>query len=130
MLYHVAMDLDSQLLKGVLTPLLLSLLEGRESYGYQLVTEIREAGLDAFPEGSIYPALGRLERQGYIASRLEVSDKGPARKYYSTTPEGAKLLREKRSAWQALVRAVEPHLGPSLPADGSRGGRADHAGNG
>ncbi len=117
------MDQDSQLLKGVLTPLILSLLEGRESYGYQLVTEIRATGLESFPEGSIYPALSRLERQGFIASRLAFSDRGPARKYYSTTPAGSELLRERKLAWQALVKAVDALLGaPREAAPGDADG--------
>ncbi len=55
---------DPQLLKGVLSALLLRLLADRESYGYELVGRVRELGLDGLAEGTIYPALARLEREG------------------------------------------------------------------
>src|SRR2546430_2725232 len=60
---------DPQLLKGVLSPLLLWLLAERESYGYELVQRLRAAGLSGISEGTVYPALSRLEREGRITSR-------------------------------------------------------------
>src|SRR5215211_2760283 len=56
---------DSQLLKGVLGIVLLRLLAEQESYGYELVQRVHEAGLADVLDGSIYPALGRLEREGH-----------------------------------------------------------------
>ncbi|WP_370651797.1 PadR family transcriptional regulator, partial [Frankia sp. Cj3] len=53
---------DPQLLKGVLSLLLLCLLAERESYGYQLVQRLRETGLSDISDGTVYPALTRLER--------------------------------------------------------------------
>src|SRR6266566_1134453 len=68
---------DPQLLKGVLSPLLLWLLAERESYGYELVQRLRAAGLSGISEGTVYPALSRLEREGRITSRLVASRSGP-----------------------------------------------------
>lgn len=107
---------DSQLLKGVLGLVLLRLLAERESYGYELVGRVHEAGLADVPDGSIYPALGRLERDGHISSRLVASPSGPARKYYRPTESGRARLEEGEQAWRALVAIVEPLLGSPIPA--------------
>ncbi len=104
---------DTQLLKGVLTLVILELLGRRESYGYQLAGDIRRLGLDSLPDGTIYPALNRLEREGLITARLVPSDLGPARKYYTTTPAGHEVLEERARAWRHLVAAVDPLFGRS-----------------
>ena len=83
---------DPQLLKGVLTLLLLRLLAEHESYGYEVVQRLREVGLSGISEGSVYPALARLEREGRISARLVSSSAGPARKYYQPTPAGHTAL--------------------------------------
>lgn len=67
---------DPQLLKGVLPILVLTLLTDAESYGYELVTRLRDAGLGGISPGTVYPVLGRLEREGLLASRLQPSPQG------------------------------------------------------
>ena len=109
-------DHDSQLLKGVLGIVLLRLLAERESYGYELVVRVHEAGLRDVPDGSVYPALGRLERDGYVSSRLVASRSGPARKYYRPTEPGRQFLASRTRAWRALVAVVEPLLASPVPA--------------
>src|SRR3954454_18426567 len=94
---------DPQLLKGVLSLLLLRLLAERESYGYEVVQRIRAAGLSDIAEGSVYPALARLEREGSVESRLVASTSGPARKYYRPTTAGLAALDEGTASWFALV---------------------------
>jgi PadR family transcriptional regulator PadR len=108
---------DSQLLKGVLGVVLLRLLAERESYGYELVVRVHQAGLEDVPDGSIYPALGRLERDGHVTSRLVASPSGPARKYYRPTASGLELLAERTAAWRALAAVVEPLLSRPVPAE-------------
>ena len=98
---------DAQLLKGVLRLLLLELLARGESYGYELVVRLRAHGLGTVGEGSVYPALGRLERDGLLASRLEPSGRGAARKYYRLTEQGHVALADARAAWRALRETVE-----------------------
>lgn len=98
---------STQMLKGVLQLLLLELLEGGESYGYELVVRLREHGLAEAGEGSVYPALSRLEREGLLASKLEASSRGAARKYYWLTDAGQAALADARAAWDALRDAVE-----------------------
>jgi PadR family transcriptional regulator PadR len=101
---------DSQLLKGVLTLLLLRLLAERESYGYELVSRVHELGLVDVRDGSIYPALGRLEREGLVSSRLVPSSAGPARKYYRLSRSGQASLAQRQRAWVDLVALVGPLL--------------------
>src|SRR5262249_18520129 len=101
---------DPQLLKGVLTPLLLRLLAERESYGYELVQRLRSIGLTDIADGTVYPALARLEREGRVAARLVASRSGPARKYYRPTEAGYAALESGASGWRALAEVVTPAL--------------------
>src|SRR5713226_9078929 len=107
---------DSQLLKGVLSLALLRLLAARESYGYELVGRLHELGLRQIQEGSVYPALSRLEREGSVISRLVSSNSGPARKYYRLSAVGYASLAESEAAWKTLVKALEPILSKPVPA--------------
>lgn len=114
---------DSQLLKGVLSLALLRLLAERESYGYELVTRLHDMGLPDIQDGSVYPALGRLERDGHVTSRLVASPSGPARKYYRLSRSGYEELAQTERAWINLVRAMEPILAapvPSRPKEAAR----------
>src|ERR1700712_2629575 len=101
---------DPQLLKGVLSLLLLRLLAERESYGYEVVQRLREAGLTGISEGTVYPALARLEREGRISARLVSSSAGPARKYYQPTPDGRAALTAGTANWQSLANLVNAVL--------------------
>ena len=65
---------DPQLLKGVLSLLLLWLLAERESYGYELVQRLHEIGLSGISDGTVYPALARLEREARVSARLVSSE--------------------------------------------------------
>lgn len=102
----MALDRETQLLKGVLPMLVLALLAEQESYGYELVTRLQDAGLAGMTAGTVYPVLNRLEREGAVASRLVASASGPARKYYRPTPDGAADLTAARDAWADLARTV------------------------
>lgn len=101
------MEHDPQMLKGVLAPLLLLLLDRRTDYGYAVVTRLREAGFDDLGEATVYPALTRLEKAGMLASELRPSASGPARKYYTTTPAGRAEYRRLLQAWRELAAAVD-----------------------
>jgi PadR family transcriptional regulator, regulatory protein PadR len=112
----VSTALDPQLLKGVLSPLLLRLLAERESYGYELVQRVRAVGLPRVTEGTIYPAMARLEREGKVTARLLPSRSGPARKYYRPTAAGYRALAEAVSMWRELTDAVTPVLCQPVPS--------------
>jgi PadR family transcriptional regulator PadR len=113
---------DPQLLKGVVSLLLLQLLAEQESYGYELVQRLHASGLTEVFEGTVYPALSRLEREGRVSARLVSSNAGPARKYYRPTRAGYAALAEGTSNWSTLagiVGAVLNRPTPDQPIKGS-----------
>lgn len=108
---------DPQLLKGVLPMLTLAALARAETYGYELVAALRQAGLHDLSTGTLYPVLTRLEREGLVTSRLVASSSGPARKYYAPSPAGRAALDAQRAAWAALVATADRVLRAADPAD-------------
>lgn len=101
---------SSQLLHGVLDMCLLSLIEEEATYGYEMVDKLRERGLDLASEGSIYPLLSRLQKQGIIEGYLVQSPAGPARKYYRMSEDGRGVLEEWRNEWRRFATAVDTVL--------------------
>ena len=97
---------DSQLMRGVLTLALLETLAAAESYGFEIVLRLRAAGLDV-AEGSVYPALTRLERAGLLTSRLVASTSGPARKYYALSGAGERARVAARASWRRVSGALQ-----------------------
>ena len=108
---------DSQLLKGVLSLLLLHLLSERESYGYELVQRLHDVGLTGILEGTVYPSLARLEREGRVSTRLVASNAGPARKYFRPTVAGREALAAGTADWMSLAAVVGAQLARPLPAE-------------
>lgn len=96
----------SQMLKGVLEGCVLQVVSKNETYGYQIVQELRAYGFTEIVEGTIYPLLLRLENKGKIQSRMVESDIGPKRKYYSITPLGIESLKEFENNWNELEDIV------------------------
>jgi PadR family transcriptional regulator PadR len=90
-----------------LTLLLLTLLAERDDYGYSLVERLRAGGLGDVAEGTVYPALARVERGDLVATYHVPSDRGPARKYYRLSEAGRDELRARVDAWHLLADVVE-----------------------
>jgi PadR family transcriptional regulator PadR len=101
----------SQLLRGVLDLCLLAVMEDGPAYGYEMTKRLRGRGLSIVGEGSIYPLLGRLERDGLVETHRAVSNGGPPRKYYSLSSAGEHALEAGVSEWQATRDAVDGALG-------------------
>ena len=103
---------QTQLLKGVLELAVLAVISQGETYGYEILSTLEAAGLDGVGDASVYGTLRRLEQAGHVSSRLQASDSGPARKYYSVTTAGSAQLRRGTAAWStindALGRLVKP----------------------
>ena len=112
---------DPQLLKGVLSLLLLHLLAEQESYGYEVVQRLHGIGLTDVLEGTVYPALARLEREQSLTSRLVASTSGPARKYYRPTASGYLALGDGTASWAQLAGIVGAVLDRTVPAHPSQG---------
>jgi PadR family transcriptional regulator PadR len=101
----------SQLLRGVLDLCLLAVMGDGSAYGYEMTKRLRGRGLSIVGEGSIYPLLGRLERDGLVETRRAASNGGPPRKYYSLSPEGERELEAGVKEWQVTRDAVDGALG-------------------
>ena len=97
---------DPQMLKGLLTLLLLSLIAEQDDYGYALVVRLRAAGLEDIAEGTVYPALARCERASWLAAYHVPSSSGPARKYYRVTEAGELELARALESWNQLAGLV------------------------
>lgn len=98
---------EVQLRKGVLEFSVLLSLRQREQYGFELISGLAlRASLD-LPEGTLYPLLLRMAKDGLISSRLGAGDGGAPRKYYSLTGHGRELLGEMIPAWTRLAVSVD-----------------------
>ena len=80
--------------KGLVELCVLRALVPRERYGYELVKTLVDVPGLGLSEGTLYPLLSRLRVQGLVSTRLEESSEGPARKYYTLTPEGRRVLAQ------------------------------------
>ncbi len=97
-----------ELLKGSTDTLLLSLLADVPMYGYKLVKEMdkRSSGYFQFKEGTLYPALHRLERDGLIQGSWGTSPSGQNRRYYHITGNGLTRLESMLKEWNLFTKAV------------------------
>jgi len=100
--------MDTELLKGTLALLILSLLGRRPMYGYELAATVQRDtdGALRWREGSLYPSLHKLEQGGLIVGEWEEKETGRKRRYYHITRKGREALAEKVRAWAELCRAV------------------------
>ena len=98
--------------KGTLPTLILEAVEEEPSHGYRIAQGIKERskGVLDFKEGTLYPALHKLENEGFVESFEEV-EKGRPRRYYRITKSGRGMLAKDRQEWRELSRAVTLILG-------------------
>ncbi|RXJ04591.1 PadR family transcriptional regulator [Anaerobacillus alkaliphilus] len=106
---------NRELVKGSTSLIVLQLLDTGDMYGYQLVKEMGRRSENALDvkEGTLYPALHKLEEKGFISSYWKEQEKGPARKYYSITDVGQQLLEDKTKEWNSFVKMMNQVLGRS-----------------
>ncbi|MFC9969740.1 PadR family transcriptional regulator [Spirillospora sp. NPDC127200] len=115
----------SQWLRGVLDLCLLAVNADEPAYGYEMAQRLSAAGLDAVAEGSVYPALGRLQRDGLLETYLVDGGGGPARKYYRLTEAGHAALADWSREWGHLVAGVTAVLARAPQAKEETDGRSD-----
>lgn len=96
-----------QMRKGLLDFCILRALKEGEWYGYALVKALVGIPGIGVAEGSIYPLLSRLKKQGLVDTRLEESNEGPARKYYRLTTQGRQQAEEMAVYFDTMIRGVE-----------------------
>ncbi|MBP0967918.1 MAG: PadR family transcriptional regulator [Oscillospiraceae bacterium] len=102
---------NAQLMKGVLEGCVLSIVARGETYGYEILGILEEAGFESLGEGTLYPVLTRLDKNGLIACRKAKSPLGPIRKYYSVTEKGREELRDFLKRYRLLTQSAAAILG-------------------
>ena len=103
-------DWVSQLRRGLLELSVLALLDGEPSYGYEIVNRLGEVAQLASGEGTVYPLLRRLRREGLLEAFWQESAAGPPRQYYRLTPAGRAALNRMRRQWRELGQGIDQLL--------------------
>lgn len=104
-------DWTSQLRRGVLELAVLSTLEQAPSYGYEISTRLAAIPQLAAREGTLYPLLRRLKKEGLLETYWQESAGGPPRQYYRLTAAGKRRLRSIEAEWNQVVLGVERLIG-------------------
>ena len=97
--------------RGVLPYCVLAMLADQERYGFELVHSLGSTYGLVTGEGTIYPLLARLRRQGLVETSWRESESGPPRRYYRLTSEGKNALDEFSHSWQVLRTSVDALIG-------------------
>lgn len=107
-----AIDIDKEILKGYIDTIILSLLNDREMYGYELSKRVKEESEGTFEikEATLYLAFKRLEKNGYAQSYWGESHSAGRRKYYNISAEGRAYLKQKKKEWIFLRKMVDHFL--------------------
>ena len=108
------MKIDKSLLSGSTSLLVLSLLSDRDKYGYEMIQQLtlRSENIFEMKEGTLYPVLHGLEKDGYIQGYEKETESGRKRRYYHITDKGRRQLQEQTDQWRAFSGAVEKILEP------------------
>jgi PadR family transcriptional regulator PadR len=103
---------NKEMLKGCTVILVLSLLERKSMYGYEMIKELEKKsnGVFAFKEGTLYPILHSLEANNLIESYWDENEGARKRKYYRITEEGKKEVKEKQKEWKVFTEAMDQVL--------------------
>ncbi|HEX7365372.1 MAG TPA: helix-turn-helix transcriptional regulator [Dehalococcoidia bacterium] len=109
------MKYERELLKGSTDTLLLSLINRQFTYGYKIIKELEKGskGYFQFKEGTLYPALHRLEKAGLLEGKWQRLPTGQERRYYYITARGQKALAERMAVWQNFSAAVAMIMQPA-----------------
>ena len=99
--------IPSQMLKGVLEGSVLAIISHQETYGYEISQELERYGFGKITEGTIYPLLLRLEKNGALEAVYRASDVGPKRKYYHLTEKGRSELAQFVESFGEMAAAVQ-----------------------
>lgn len=100
----------SQLLKGILDACVMAIVEEQAVYGYELSQRLQKVGLPDISEGTIYPVLLRLQKNGFIRGEMQPSASGPNRKYYFLTDSGKEELDRIANEWMLIAGPVNKLL--------------------
>lgn len=109
------MKIEKSLLSGSTPLLVLSLLKDGDKYGYEMIEELAKRSDDTFllKEGTLYPLLHTLEKEGLVKSYSKIAPSGRERKYYQLTPSGGERLEYKEKEWRVFSEKVNAVIGVS-----------------
>ncbi|HWH50273.1 MAG TPA: PadR family transcriptional regulator [Gemmatimonadaceae bacterium] len=101
-----------ELLPGTIDLLILKAVSLGPQHGYGILLRIEQISRGYLPiqQGTLYPALYRLEDRGYLATEWGTSENNRRAKFYTLTPEGRKQLRDERSSWEQVVAGITAAL--------------------
>jgi len=107
---------SGELVQGTLDMLILSRLARGAAHGFGIAEDVRRASDEVLriEEGSLYPALQRLETQGLITSMWGMSEKNRRARYYTLTPRGRKQVGVEVNSWRRLVQAIDRVIDPEV----------------
>lgn len=110
------MKINKELLKGCTTILILTLLQQKSMYGYEMIKELQKKsnGVFAFKEGTLYPILHTLEANNLIESYWDENEGARKRKYYKITEAGKREAEERQQEWKIFTEAMEQVLWEGL----------------
>jgi len=97
----------TEMLKGTLEGIVLAILSGRQAYGYEITSWLREQGFADIAEGTVYALLIRIEQRGLVDVQKVPSEKGPPRKVYALNAQGRTYLEEFWRTWSFLTERLE-----------------------
>lgn len=97
----------SQVKKGTLTFIILSVLKDKEFYGYELIEEVKKHTDIEIAEGTLYPLMNRLKKEELVSSNWVEQESGIPRKYYSITNTGNETLMQMRKYWSNLENSIK-----------------------
>ncbi len=98
---------STQLRKGMLELCILNSIRGTSLYGYDIVRKLRDIEGLVISEGTIYPILSRLKREGFVQTTIKESTEGPPRKYYELTDKGQTILNEMNDYWKDIKTGTD-----------------------
>jgi PadR family transcriptional regulator, regulatory protein PadR len=109
--------MEGEMLKGHLDLIVLAALAAGPAHGYAIIEAIKHKSGQAFdlPEGTIYPALHRLEQAGFLSSRWTTAESGRKRRVYALTRRGQRALGDRRAVWERFASAIDGLLEGTSP---------------
>ena len=107
------MNINKELIKGSTSIIVLSLLNNKDMYGYEIIQQMKKNTNDLFimKEGTLYPMLHSLEKDGAVESYWYDTNEGRRRKYYRITENGRKILNIKKKEWRVFSTVINNIIG-------------------
>lgn len=100
----------SQVKKGILTFMILNILKGKELYGYEIIEDVYGNSKIKIADGTLYPLMNRLKKEGLVSSKWVEQESGIPRKYYCLTKKGKVTLSKMKPYWLELEQSIKKIL--------------------